>query len=67
MSLDEWRRWTPEGKTIDAKRVEDLIAKRNAARKAKNFAEADSVRAELTALGVAIEDGPTGTTWKVMS
>ena len=66
-SLEEWRRWTPEGKTIDATRVEDLIAKRNAARKAKDFAEADRLRAELSSLGVAIEDGPGGTTWKVIS
>ena len=66
-SLEDWRRWTPEGKTIDASQVEDLIAKRNAARKAKNFAEADRLRAELSALGVAIEDTPSGTTWKVVS
>jgi cysteinyl-tRNA synthetase len=55
------------GHSVDAAKVEDLIAKRNAARKAKNFAEADSLRAELTSLGVAIEDGPKGTTWKVVS
>lgn len=55
------------GQTVDAAHVEDLIAKRNAARKAKNFAEADKIRGELTALGVAIEDGPKGTTWKVVS
>jgi len=65
--LEEWRRWTPKGKEIDTKRVEDLIAKRNGARKAKNFAEADRLRAELTAIGVAIEDGPVATIWKVMS
>ena len=55
------------GQTVDAAQVEDLIAKRNAARKAKNFGEADKIRGELTALGVAIEDGPKGTTWKVVS
>ena len=55
------------GQTIDAAAVEDLIARRNAARKTKNFAEADRLRAELTAMGVAIEDGAAGTTWKVMS
>jgi cysteinyl-tRNA synthetase len=66
-SLTEWRRWTPKGKELDAAQVEDLIAKRVAARKAKNFAEADRLRAELTAMGIAIEDGPGGTTWKVMS
>jgi cysteinyl-tRNA synthetase len=55
------------GQTVDAAKVEDLIAQRNAARKAKNFAEADRLRAEISALGVAIEDGPKGTTWKVVS
>ena len=55
------------GQSVDAAQVEDLIGKRNAARKAKNFAEADRLRAELTSLGVAIEDGPQGTTWKVVS
>ena len=43
------------------------IARRNAARKAKDFAEADKIRGELTAMNVAIEDGPKGTTWKVVS
>jgi cysteinyl-tRNA synthetase len=55
------------GQSVDAAKVEELIAKRNAARKAKNFAEADRLRGEISALGVAIEDGPGGTTWKVVS
>jgi cysteinyl-tRNA synthetase len=55
------------GQAIDAAAVEDLIAKRIAARRAKDFSEADRLRGELTAMGVAIEDGPKGTTWKVMS
>ncbi len=54
-------------RSIDSNRVNELIAKREAARKAKNFAEADHVRAELTAMGVAIEDSASGTTWKVVS
>ena len=49
------------------RRSKTLIAKRNAARKAKNFAEADRLRGELSAMGVAIEDAPAGTTWKVVS
>ncbi len=55
------------GQSVDTAKVENLIAQRNAARKAKNFAEADKIRAEISALGVAIEDGPAGTTWKVVS
>jgi cysteinyl-tRNA synthetase len=45
--------------------VEGLIAARAAARKTKNFAEADRIRGEISSLGVVIEDGPKGTTWKV--
>lgn len=51
---------------VDASRVEALIQERAEVRKAKNFQRADEIREELTAMGVAIEDGPGGTTWKMM-
>ena len=41
-----------------------LISARNAARKAKNFAESDRIRDELLAAGIILEDGPAGTTWR---
>jgi cysteinyl-tRNA synthetase len=44
--------------------VDDLIAKRAAAKKLKNFAEADRIRAELLAGGIVLEDRPGGTTWR---
>ncbi len=44
------------------KRIDELIARRKAARAAKNWAESDRLRDELAALGVAIRDNKDGTT-----
>ncbi|WP_313953864.1 cysteine--tRNA ligase [Accumulibacter sp.] len=45
-------------------RVESLIADRVAAKKRKDFAAADRIRAELLAAGVVLEDGVAGTSWR---
>ena len=51
---------------VDAQKVDALIEARLAARKAKNFKEADRIRDELNALGIELEDKKDGTTaWKV--
>lgn len=50
---------------IDTSAIETLIATRNDARKNKNWSEADRVRNELTAMGITLEDTPTGTNWTV--
>jgi cysteinyl-tRNA synthetase len=44
--------------------VEERLAARRAARERRDFAAADAVRAELTARGILIEDGPQGTRWR---
>jgi cysteinyl-tRNA synthetase len=49
---------------LDPAAIDDLVARRIAARKAKDFAEADRIRAELAAQGILLEDGPGGTTWR---
>ena len=46
--------------------IEAAIAARLKARAEKNWAEADRIRAELTAQGVVLEDGAGGTTWRRM-
>jgi cysteinyl-tRNA synthetase len=43
--------------------IDALVAQRDEARAARDFARADAVRDELSALGVKVEDGPLGTTW----
>ena len=50
---------------VDAVRVEALIAERLVARAAKNWAESDRVRDQLLAMGVVLEDGKGGTTWRL--
>ena len=44
--------------------IDALVAARTAAKKAKNFAEADRIRDELKAKGVEIIDTPQGTKWR---
>ena len=46
-------------------RIEALIEGRNAARIAKDWPQADAIRAELTALNVEVMDGPAGATWRI--
>ena len=53
-----------EGK-VDATQVEALIAARLQARAEKNWAESDRIRDQLTAMGVVLEDGKGGTTWRL--
>ena len=44
--------------------IEQKIAARLAARKQKDYAEADRIRKELETAGVILEDSPKGTTWR---
>ncbi len=53
-----------KGDDREAREIEDLIEQRNAARRARNFAEADRIRSTLAIRGILLEDGPGGTTWR---
>ncbi len=59
----------PTPKAVDpavAHWVEERLAARDKARRAKDFREADRIRAELKARGVEIEDTPSGTKWRMV-
>ncbi|NAW65869.1 cysteine--tRNA ligase [Photobacterium halotolerans] len=51
-------------KADDVAEIESLIQQRLDARAAKDWAAADAARDTLTAMGIILEDGPQGTTWR---
>lgn len=54
------------GEQEGTEKIEQLIAERNAARAAKDWARADEVRDELTAMGIVLEDAAGKTSWRKM-
>ena len=44
--------------------IKDLIAKRAAARTAKDWSQSDSIRDELSEMGIEVQDTPEGTKWR---
>jgi cysteinyl-tRNA synthetase len=58
----------PAGRALDPALiawVEERLAARAAARRARRFADGDRIRDELRARGVEVEDTPAGTTWRL--
>ena len=62
----DWLKWQPEGAAqgLSDVDVEALVQARIDARVARNFAEADRIRRLLADSGIALEDGPKGTSWR---
>ncbi len=50
---------------IDDSRIEDLIKERSDVRLRKDWAKSDEIRDRLRKMGVILEDGPEGTTWRL--
>ena len=63
--LSERRKRLVKRHSINVARVQELLAERTTARADKNFARADEIRGELTALNVEMFDAPGGTDWRV--
>jgi len=53
-----------DGEGLGDAEIEAMIAARNGARVAKDWAEADRIRDQLAGQGIVLEDGAGGTTWK---
>ena len=61
---EQWFQGSNDAGALDEAQVQALVDARQTAKQSKNFAEADRLRAELSALGILVEDTPQGPRWK---
>jgi cysteinyl-tRNA synthetase len=64
-SAAEWEARRALKLAIEPSEIERMIDARGAARRARNFAEADRIRDELAGKGITLKDSPEGTSWEV--
>jgi cysteinyl-tRNA synthetase len=64
-SAASWKGKKQQASGVDARKIDNLIADRTAARARKDFKESDRIRDELAAMGVMIKDSKEGTTWEI--
>jgi cysteinyl-tRNA synthetase len=64
-SPEAWFSTSVSDSAVDGSAIDAQLEARTAAKKAKNFAEADRIRDALKAQGILIEDSPQGTRWRV--
>ncbi|MHC4220306.1 MAG: CysS/YqeB C-terminal domain-containing protein, partial [Planctomycetota bacterium] len=62
LGVSDLQRTAVEG-LVDVDVIEAMIKKRNVARDAKDWSTSDRIREELVGMGIALKDGPEGTTW----
>lgn len=60
----EWLGFKKSNDMEDTKYIEELILKRNQARKKKDFTSADNIREKLKQMGIEIEDLNSETQWR---
>ncbi|HSI21491.1 MAG TPA: cysteine--tRNA ligase [Methylophilaceae bacterium] len=63
-SPEEFLQGASSASALASEQIENLITERAAAKKAKNFTEADRIRKQLLDNGVVLEDTPQGTIWR---
>ena len=65
-SPEEWLSKKEKSEVVEDE-ILRLIQSRKIARQAKDFAKADQIRSSLLEKGISLEDGPTGTTWTILT
>jgi cysteinyl-tRNA synthetase len=61
---DFFRKQSSSAEDISVDEIEKLIEERSKARSQKDWKEADAIRDRLQLMGIVLEDGPQGTTWR---